>query len=313
MVSIERIKKGKSIYFYVSKNFRISKNKWKKISKYFGKKAPKKKDIKKAAEQIEKEALVLGIKKPKSKFKYLKEEDAEVLEDLKNAYLKWFKKLPRETKEKYESDFLVRFTYNSNAIEGNTLTLRETNMILQENIIPTDATTYEYNEVLNSREAMNFIKEYKGKLNEKFILRIHRILTKKTAVKIVGRYRNHDVIIQGSNYVPPSYKEVKKLMRKFFVWYNNNRKRLHPLELSCLVHTKFVRVHPFSDGNGRTSRVLTNFTLSKKGYPMFFIENKNRREYYEALEQSDRGNERAFIKFIFKNIINQLKSKTVSK
>ena len=311
MVSIEKIKKGENIYFYISKNFRVGKNKWKKISKYFGKKEPKKEEIKRIAEKIEKEALSLGIKKQKSKFKYLTEEEAEVLEDVKITYLKWFDKLPKETKEKYENDFLARFTYNSNAIGGNTLTLRETNMILQENIIPTDATTYEYNEVLNSREAMNFIRQYKGELNKKFILKIHRILTKNTAVKIVGKYRDHNVIIQGSDHIPPSSKKIKKLMEGFFIWYNNNKKRLHPLELGCLVHTKFVRIHPFSDGNGRTSRILVNFILYKNKNLLFFIKNKDRKKYYTALEQSNKGNERAFVKFIFNRIIRQLKSQTI--
>jgi len=310
MVSIEKIKKGKEVYYYVSKNFRISKDKWKKVRKYIGKSKPTKKQVKEIAKQIDDEALKLGFKIPKTKFKYLTDEEAEVLEDIKNAYLKWFNKLPSETRKKYENDFLVRFTYNNNAIEGNTLSLRDTNLILQENIIPTDATTYEYNEVINGKKCMNFIKKYKKELNIKFILKVHSFLTKNTAVNIVGKFRNHNVVIQGSNWVPPSAENLEKLMKEFIVWYNNNKKRLHPLELACLVHTKFVRIHPFSDGNGRASRILTNYLLSKQGYPMFIIENKNRREYYEALEKSDNGDERVFIKFIFNNLINQLKSKT---
>lgn len=309
MVVIEKIKRNKNVYYYISKNFRVGRNKWKKIRKYVGKKKPTKQKIKEIAEQIEKEAKKLGLIKKIGKFRFLTDSEAEILEDLKESYKKWRNKLPEEIKEKYDQDFLARFTYNSNAIEGNTLSLRDTNLILQENIIPTDATTYEYSEVINSRECMNFIKSYKGDLNKRFLLNVHKILTKNTKVKIVGKYRNHDVIITGSEHVPPSFREIDRLMKSFFVWYNNHKNSLHPLELACLVHTKFVRIHPFSDGNGRTARILSNFILFKKMYPLFFIENKDRRDYYGVLELSDQGNERAFVKFVFDRIVGQVKSK----
>jgi Fic family protein len=309
MVVVEKIRKNKNEYYYISKNFRIGRNKWKKIRKYVGKKKPTKKETKKIVEQIELEARKLGLIKKIGKFRFLADSEAEILEDLKVEFKRWMNKPPEEIKEKYDRDFLARFTYNNNAIEGNTLSLRDTNLILQENIIPTDATTYEYNEVINSRECMNFVKSYKGDLNKGFLLKVHKILTKNTRVKIVGKYRNHNVIITGSEHIPPSYKEIEKLMKSFFVWYNNNKNKFHPFELACLVHTKFVRIHPFSDGNGRTARILSNFILFKKDYPMFFIENKDRREYYKVLELSDKGNEDAFIKFVFDQIVGQVKAR----
>ncbi|MBU3896843.1 MAG: Fic family protein [Nanoarchaeota archaeon] len=310
MVTVEKIKRGNKTYFYVSKNFRMGNNKWKRIRKYFGNKEPTKEQIRKTAEQIELEAKKLGLAKESHEFKYITDDEVEVLEDIKQSYNDWWKRLPDESKQKYSEDFLVRFTYNSNAIEGNTLSLRDTHLILQENIIPSDATTYEYNEVVNSRKCMNFIKKYRGDLNKTFILKVHGLLTVNTAVRIVGKYRDHDVIIGGSEHRPPSYKEVPELMRQFFVWYNNNKDRMHPLELACLVHTKFARIHPFSDGNGRTSRVLTNFVLHKHDYPMFIVENKDRSSYYNTLEKSDKGDDRSFVKFIFDNIVGQLRRKT---
>ena len=314
MVFIEKIVHDKRTYYYISKNFRVGMHRWKKIRKYFGVKKPSGEDVKKTAQLIEKEAAEKKLfRKSGGKFKYLREEEAEVLEDLKEAYLQWFNKLPNESREKVTQDFLVRFTYNSNAIEGNTLSLRDTNLILQENIIPTDATTYEYNEVINSRKCMEFIKSYRKDFSERFLLAVHRMLTINTKVEIVGKYRDHDVIITGADHKPPSFKELRKLMKEFFIWYNNNKKRFHPLELACLVHTKFTRIHPFSDGNGRTARVISNFILSKNEYPLFFLETKDRREYYNALEDSDRGNEREFIKFVFDNVVEQLKSKTEKK
>ncbi len=309
MVVVEKIKRNENEYYYISKNFRVGKNKWKKIRKYVGKQRPEKPKIKEVAELIEKEAEKEGLIKKRAKFWYLRDDEAEVLEDLKESYNKWFGKLPMEIREKYYHDFLARFTYNTNAIEGNTLGLRDTNLILQDNIIPTDATTYEYNEVINSRECMNFMKAYTGDLNNGFLLKCHGILTKNTKVKIVGKYRFHDVIITGSEHIPPSFKEIDRLMKFFFVWYNNNKNKFHALEIACLVHTKFVRLHPFSDGNGRCARVISNFILFKNGYPMFFIENKDRREYYKVLELSDKGDERPFVKFVFDRIVDQVKSK----
>ena len=308
MVSIEKLKKSGKTYFYISKNFRTGLNKWKKIRRYFGDKEPSKEDVKKLAKEIEAQVLKEGLVKEKTTYKYLKDKEAEVLEDIKSEFNKFMKKLPETAREKYVDDFLIRFTYNSNAIEGNRLSLRDTHLILQENIIPQDATTYEYNEVLNTKNCMEFIKEYKGDFNKTFVLKVHELLTKNTKVTLVGKYRDHNVIITGSPHKPPLYSEVSGLMEKLFIWYNNNKNKFHPIELACRIHSEFTRIHPFADGNGRTARIISNFILKKNGYPMFFIDVKDRRKYYEALDKSDAGNERSFVKLIFDIIINQLKS-----
>lgn len=308
MVSIEKLKKGKNIYYYISKNFRIGDNKWKKIRVYIGNEEPTEKQIKEAAEKIEAQAKESCLIKEKTQYKYLSDEQAEVLEDIKSAYNKFIKALPQESKQKYFDDFLIRFTYNSNAIEGNRLSLRDTYLILQDNIMPHDATSYEYNEVINGRKCMEFIKQYKGEVNQKFLLELHRLLTENTSVKITGRYRDHNVIITGSSHIPPSYKDLPALMKGFFIWYNNYKKKLHPLELASLAHTKFTRIHPFSDGNGRAARLISNFMLFKNDYPMFYVEARERRKYYDALDESDKGNEKDFVLFIFNNIVEQLKS-----
>jgi Fic family protein len=306
MVFIERLERKGKEYYYVSKNFRVGVDKWKRIKKYAGTSRPSKDKIKEIAEEIEKEAIKKGLKKQVTKFKYLTDEQAEVLEDLKQSYVKWWKKLPKNMKEKYENDFLVRFTYNSNAIEGNTLSLRDTNLILQDRVIPSDINENEYKEVINGEKAMKFVKEYNRELNETFLLKIHKLLV-ENILESAGRYRNHEVIIQGSNHTPPNHEKVSGLMKKMFVWYNNNKNRFHPLELAGLIHTKFVRIHPFADGNGRTARIIMNFLLYKNKYPMFLIENTKRKQYYEALEESDAGKDKPFINLLFNNIIQQHK------
>lgn len=309
MVSIEKIKRGGAVYYYISKNFRVDLNKWRKIRRYLGSAKPSKAAVAKIAREIEKEAEEKGIVKKQPAYAFLTDDEAEVIEDIKERFKRFMKRLPKESASKYMEDFLIRFTYNSNAIEGNRLSLRDTHLILQENIIPHDATSYEYNEVINSRKCMDFIKIYKGELNQKFLLRTHEILTKNTSVQMVGFYRNHDVIITGSPHTPPNFRQIKKLMKGFFIWYNNSKTRHHPLELACLAHTKLTRIHPFSDGNGRAARIISNFILYKNGFPLFFVDVKDRGKYYNALDESDKGNERVFVKFIFDSIIEQLKSK----
>ena len=305
MVYIEKIERGGKDYYYITKNFRISNKKWKKIRKYVGDKPPAKEQTKKAVEEIEKEALKKGLVKPASKYTYLSDEEAEKLQDLKEVFRKWYGKLDAVEKKKYEEDFIVRFTYNSNAIEGNRLSLRETSMILTENIIPAGATPNDYNEAINSKDCYEFMKGYTGEFNQKFLLKIHELLTKNTNCKIVGNYRDHEVRISGSEWIPPTHEKVKEEMRKVFQWYYSARKKLHPVELGAILHNKLVRIHPFADGNGRTSRVVMNWILMKNKFPMFYIELRDKIKYYDAVEEGDKGKDEAIVYYIAKVLMEQ--------
>lgn len=300
MVYLEKIERNGKTYYYVTKNFRVSSKKWKKLRKYVGDKPPSKEETKKAIEDIESEALKKGLKMPASSYTYLSNEEVEKLQDLKEVFNKWHGKLSEVEKKKYENDFVVRFTYNSNAIEGNRLSLRETSMILTENIIPAGATPNDYNEAINSKDCYEFMKDYNGEFNQRFLLKIHDILTKNTNCRIVGNYRDHNVKISGSDWVPPSHEKVKEEMRKVFQWYYSVRKKLHPVELGAVLHNKLVRVHPFADGNGRTSRVIMNWILIKSKFPMFYIESRDKIIYYNAVEEGDKGNDEAIAHYIAK-------------
>ncbi len=313
MVYLEKIERGSKTYYYVTKNFRVGNKKWEKIRKYVGDNPPSKEQTKKAVDKIEEEALKKGLAKPASKFIYLRDEEAERLQDLKEVFNRWHGKLTAVERKKYENDFIVRFTYNTNAIEGNRLSLRETSMILTENIIPAGATPNDYNEVINSKDCYGFIKQYKGEFNQRFLLKVHELLTKNTKCKIVGGYRDHEVRISGSEWVPPAHEKVKEEMRKIFQWYYSARKKLHPVELGAVLHNKLVRIHPFADGNGRTSRVIINWILIKNRFPMFYIELKDKIRYYEAIEEGDKGNDEAMVHYVAKVLMGQhtFKSKSV--
>ena len=311
MVYLEKIERKDKTYYYATKNFRVSSKKWKKIRRYFGCKPPSKEQIKKAVEEIEAEALKKGLMKPVSKHNYLSDDEAEKLQDLKEVFNKWYGKLSAFEREKYDDDFVVRFTYNSNAIEGNRLSLRETSMILTENIIPAGTTPNDYNEVINSKGCYEFMKGYNGELNQTFLLKIHELLTKNTDCKIIGSYRNHEIRISGSEWIPPSHEVVKENMRRAFQWCYSAKKKLHPVELGAILHNKLVRIHPFSDGNGRTSRVVMNWILMKNKFPMFYIELRDKIKYYEAVEEGDKGNDDAIVHYITKVLMEQhtIKSK----
>ncbi len=305
MVYLEKLERNDKTYYYVTKNFRVSDKKWKKIRKYVGNKTPFKEQIKKAVEEIEADALKKGLMKTVSKHNYLSDDETEKLQDLKEVFNKWYGKLNAAEKKKHEEDFVVRFTYNSNAIEGNRLSLRETSMILTENMIPAGVTPNDYNEAINSKDCNEFMKQHNGEFNQKFLLKIHELLTKNTNCKIIGNYRDHEVRISGSEWTPPPHEKVKENMRKVFQWYYSAKKKLHPVELGAILHNKLVRIHPFADGNGRTSRVVMNWILMKNKSPLFYIELRDKIKYYEAVEEGDKGGDDAMVHYIAKVLMEQ--------
>lgn len=305
MAYLESIKQGNKEYYYLTKNLRISLHKWKKIRIFLGDKKPSKEELSEYAKEIEDKA------KPflkKSNYLYLSEHDAETLQDLKEGYREWLRRAPKSLKEKLNEDFVIRFTYHSNAIEGNRLTLRQTALILKDKVIPSGVRAQDYNEAINGKECLDYIKSYKGELNTRFLEKINGILTKNTGVVYGGRIRFFDVKIFGSNHIPPKYTEVKRHMLNFFKWYNANKNKLHPFELAALMHAKLTWIHPFEDGNGRTARTIMNFILMKKGFPMFFIPFEKREEYYQSLDSADKGNYKEYTARMLQLIIDQIRS-----
>ncbi len=305
MTYIETIKRNKKEYYYLTKNVRLSLNKWKKIRIFFGDKKLSQDEFKKYAQEIEdKSKPFLKL----SNYTYLSEHDAETLQDLKESYSTWLKQIPESVKEKLNEDFVIRFTYHSNAIEGNRLTLRQTALILKDKVIPSGVRAEDYNEAINGKECLDYIKSYKGELNTKLLEKINGILTKKKGVVYGGRIRFFNVQIQGSTHVPPSHTEVKKHMLNFFKWYSANKNKLHPFELAALIHAKLTWIHPFEDGNGRTARTVMNFILMKKGFPMFFIPFEKREEYYQSLDIADKEDYKEYIFRMLRLIIDQIRS-----
>lgn len=196
--------------------------------------------------------------------------------------------LPQYTLKSIREKLLLEWTYNSNAIEGNTLTLMETKVVL-EGITVGGKTLKEHLETVNHREAIFYVEDIvknEEELTEWQIKNIHKLILKGIDDKYAGSYRDQKVLISGAEHIPPEPFLIKDQMENFINWYDNEGQNLHPVERASMVHIIFVGIHPFIDGNGRTSRLLLNLELMKSGYPPIIIKKENRLKYYNALDKA---------------------------
>lgn len=217
--------------------------------------------------------------------------------------------LPQTALSKLKEQFAIEMTYHSNAIEGNTLTLRETQLVIQEGLTIAGKSLREHLEAVNHKEAIDFLEDLikeKGPITEALIRQIHFLILTKINNREAGKYRAAQVRITGADYLPPQSFEIPALMRDFVNWLKKNEKKIEPIELAALSHFKLVHIHPFIDGNGRTSRLLMNLILMKKGYPPAIILKTDRNKYYRVLDQAHQGNFAPFVNFIARNIERSL-------
>lgn len=207
--------------------------------------------------------------------------------DAKLAKLNKKRPLPKKTLKSLEEDSILDWTYNSNAIEGNTLTLRETKVVL-EGITIGGKSVREHLEVINHKEAILFLEDLvkeDADLSEWNIKNIHSFILKEIDRDNAGKYRLENVKISGATGVPTDYLKVPEEMEKLMYRYEEWNK-YHPLIRSALLHGEFVFIHPFVDGNGRTARLLMNFEAIKNGYLPIIIKADLRSKYYDALDKA---------------------------
>ena len=206
----------------------------------------------------------------------------------------------------------VEWIYNSNAIEGNTLSLLETKVILEEGLAIGGKRLQEHFEVINHSEAISFIEDQVNRiepLDERTLKTIHYLILKNIDDENAGAYRSINVRVSGSQHEPPHFLQVPNEMKELFAWYEQEKDRLHPVELAALFHFKFVYIHPFTDGNGRTARLLMNFILMGHGFPPASVkaEKKQRLTYYETLEMASLKSEiQPFITLIANGVAESL-------
>jgi len=211
--------------------------------------------------------------------------------DLKKTKLDKLRPIPAYAIQKIKESLSIEWTFNSNSIEGNTLTLQETKMVVEEGITIKGKSLREHFEALNHQDAISFVEElvsaqYKLKVTD--ILQVHALVLQRIEKEFAGRYRNSGVRISGANFVPPNALRVTDYMDELIAWVNKEGKTLHPAVMVSIFHHRFVWIHPFFDGNGRTVRLIFNLLLMKAGYPPAIILKNDRKKYYDALNRANK-------------------------
>lgn len=223
--------------------------------------------------------------------------------DIIDSHRPFSQNMTRQLRDK----LIIEWTYNSNAIEGNTLTLSETKVVLENGITIKGKPLKDHLEIINHKEAIEYIEDLVSKnvkLSEYDIKSVHYLILKEIDSTNAGKYRHENVFISGAKHVPPIYMnvpyEMQKMIEKYQSW-----KDLHPVVRACFLHGEFVKIHPFIDGNGRTARLLLNFELDQSGYPPVVIKTENRADYYDALDKAHTTNDYTdFIRMIV-DLVNE--------
>lgn len=200
--------------------------------------------------------------------------------------------LPEEALKKIQDALDIEYTYESNRIEGNTLTLQETALVVNEGVTISGKSMREHLEAINHTEAISYIKDIAKQdieISERTIKEIHALILHGIDRENAGRYRTVPVMISGSTHMPPQPYLIEKQMEDFILRFKQMEKeKVHPVLIAAYLHDELVRIHPFIDGNGRTSRLLMNLYLLRNGYVIITLKGSNdaKVSYYMALEKS---------------------------
>ncbi len=194
--------------------------------------------------------------------------------------------LPKHSVQSLHDALILEWTYHSNAIEGNTLTLKETKVVL-EGITVGGKSIREHFEAINHKEAIDWVESVVARqepFSERLIKSVHQLVLKHIDNNHAGMYRQENVIIAGAEHTPPDHLHLTQMMADLVEEYQ--KQSTHPVERAARLHVDFVGIHPFVDGNGRTARLLMNFDLMSSGYLPVIIKAENRLSYYEALDKA---------------------------
>ncbi len=212
--------------------------------------------------------------------------------DVLKEQLSSLRPLPEEALKKIQDAFDIEYTYESNRIEGNTLTLQETALVVNEGVTISGKSMREHLEAINHAEAISYIKDIAKQdieISERTIKEIHALILYGIDRENAGRYRTVPVMISGSAHMPPQPYLIEKQMEDFMLRFKQmETENVHPVLVAAYLHDELVRIHPFIDGNGRTSRLLMNLYLLRHGYVIITLKGSNdaKVNYYKALEKS---------------------------
>ena len=249
-----------------------------------------KKEIRKAYKTIKKvletEHYVNKAKELKIKeTPYFDKELLYQIEAIKLHFHQRFLSLDATTVHEAYKNFLIDFAFNTASLEGNTITLAETQRLLRENLSPKNKTLREIYDIQNTEKIFFEILHSKHKIDHTFIISIHDKLLENIDVR--KGYRTHDIRVFGKRFEATPFSYIRTDMDILLKWLEKNEDSLHPLALAGMFHHKFEKIHPFSDGNGRTGRMLMNYILFQKEYPFFIVRKAKRSDYLNALTHAD--------------------------
>lgn len=274
-------------YYYLVENIPAGPKQRKQVRRYIGSQKPSIDESRKLirtfeSEMDEERKKVLG-------YYYLPTSEVKEIDRITVQFRKRYDTLNPTEREQFDEAFVTAFVFNTNSIEGSTLTPKEVELLLTENISPNKA----WEDVLEAKaaqKALEYLKNYHGELTEEFMLKLHDICFRDSKPYIAGKYKTKDNRIRASQFETTPVNYVLTDMKNFFHEYNDKKKEYHPLELAAWVHWKIVRIHPFQDGNGRTARLLMNYVLHSHRYPMIDIKTKEKKTYFKTLERCNKQN-----------------------
>ncbi len=235
----------------------------------------------------------------------------EVILKRKLAELNALRPLPLVAVKKLREHFQIEMTYNSNAIEGNSLTLKETFLVINEGMTVKGKPLKDHLEAKDHVAALQYLydvvdKDKQHTASEQFIRTLHQLVVQETDKEWAGRYRNGNVFIGGASHSPPEAFEISALMNEAIQWLKGHHKKMHAVELAALFHHKLVYIHPFFDGNGRTARLAMNLLLMRAGYPLVIILKNDRKKYYRVLSEADKNNYEPLVRFMAQTTLRSL-------
>jgi Fic family protein len=238
-----------------------------------------------------------NLKDIQNKFKReLQKELYDKLEGIKKDFQAHWKRLPPSIKEKELEEISIAFTYNTNAIEGSTITIDEAREIIHDKISPNKPLRDVKETEIHSKVFLNMLK-HKEKISNNLLLKWHKEIFGETKKDIAGKFR--DYLVRVGIYIAPDWQDIKHLIKGLLEFVDAGG-GINPVELSAIAHYRFEKIHPFGDGNGRIGRLLINHILWNYGYPMIIIEYKNRKSYYNALG----GEEEDFVKYYIRRYLS---------
>lgn len=219
----------------------------------------------------------------------------------KKAQLDALRPLPAAAVRRLNEQLTIEWIYNSNAIEGSTLTLRETQLILEHGITIGGKSLREHFEVVNHQEAIKLVESLalqREPITAFHVRQLHALVLAKIDDESAGQYRNVPVRIVGATHEPPPSWDVQARMQDWATWLQGQEEVMEAVTLAAIAHHKLVAIHPFIDGNGRTARLIMNLMLMRAGYPPAIIARVNRQQYYRVLVQADGGNSAPLVNFV---------------